>query len=560
MGQRIGRLFGRKAAPKVGPYDEALNLDQEVRKIEAQLLAVRGSQRRLQRYALTGTIAIFAVILPLYVLLMSFKYELWEVIITPDEIKNWDALQSWLVGPGLVYIVIPVMVISTLNTLQKVVAANQASQIDELNLSLKLINSRHREAAAKLWQDETMRKIYEMMKKYDRSLDRRKAPANQITSQQAAARQQQIWQRQQQAIARQQQYQYTQAHVAAIRSQSPAFGAGTRMAQTPQVKQLTQGSKEDAKGHYGTPATAALGGSDSTKTADDGARVQSHAHEPKESVASQPDIDPMAFARTSLQPPFPLPNREPPSTLDRIVNWITQDGESHRYALICRHCHAHNGLALPEEFRTISFKCFACWGFNPPRDRPGSLGGAAGSTPMPPSASSATEAFDDGDSKPQMMALDDDSGSDGEGSKLTAAQQEPSVRGRFSIDANAVRAAQDAAETTEEMSKGQAHPRRSRSMQPMPHSDGDEGGQQKKEPSTKTGTGMRSVSAEPKQDSIRSRKSRKRDQGVEDIQGLEPMNEGNGDGNTEDEDSPGNLDRFSSIEINDGRGPKDGPK
>lgn len=36
-----------------------------------------------------------------------------------------------------------------------------------------------------------------------------------------------------------------------------------------------------------------------------------------------------------------------------------------RYALICRRCHSHNGMALREEFEYISFNCCYCTFFNP---------------------------------------------------------------------------------------------------------------------------------------------------------------------------------------------------
>jgi len=42
--------------------------------------------------------------------------------------------------------------------------------------------------------------------------------------------------------------------------------------------------------------------------------------------------------------------------LDRLLDMIAGEeaGPSNRFALICENCYAHNGLAIPEEFETLS--------------------------------------------------------------------------------------------------------------------------------------------------------------------------------------------------------------
>lgn len=55
------------------------------------------------------------------------------------------------------------------------------------------------------------------------------------------------------------------------------------------------------------------------------------------------------------------------SILEKIVDSVFQDGPSNRYALICRKCFEHNGMALPEEFEYISYICAYCKTFNPAR-------------------------------------------------------------------------------------------------------------------------------------------------------------------------------------------------
>lgn len=59
----------------------------------------------------------------------------------------------------------------------------------------------------------------------------------------------------------------------------------------------------------------------------------------------------------SVRPPvqsMPRPVLPRERTLvDRLVDYIVGDGPSNRYALICRQCQSHNGMALREEFEFI---------------------------------------------------------------------------------------------------------------------------------------------------------------------------------------------------------------
>lgn len=44
---------------------------------------------------------------------------------------------------------------------------------------------------------------------------------------------------------------------------------------------------------------------------------------------------------------------------DRLVEYLIGDGPNHRYALICRRCNSHNGMALKEEFEFIGKQSFS---------------------------------------------------------------------------------------------------------------------------------------------------------------------------------------------------------
>lgn len=52
---------------------------------------------------------------------------------------------------------------------------------------------------------------------------------------------------------------------------------------------------------------------------------------------------------------------------DRILQKVVGDGPNERYALICKRCGSHNGMALEEEFEFLSYRCAFCSYFNPAR-------------------------------------------------------------------------------------------------------------------------------------------------------------------------------------------------
>ncbi|XP_054712213.1 endoplasmic reticulum junction formation protein lunapark-A-like isoform X3 [Uloborus diversus] len=75
------------------------------------------------------------------------------------------------------------------------------------------------------------------------------------------------------------------------------------------------------------------------------------------------------FVRPPGQPmPRPVLPRER-TLVDRLVDYLVGDGPSNRYALICRQCQSHNGMALKEEFEFIAFRCCYCFHWNPPRNQ-----------------------------------------------------------------------------------------------------------------------------------------------------------------------------------------------
>eukprot|EP00116_Pleurobrachia_bachei_P011688 sb/3471950/ len=55
------------------------------------------------------------------------------------------------------------------------------------------------------------------------------------------------------------------------------------------------------------------------------------------------------------------------TSVDKFVEFVIGDGPNNRYALICSQCHSHNGMALPEDYEYMSFRCAYCYTVNPAR-------------------------------------------------------------------------------------------------------------------------------------------------------------------------------------------------
>uniref|UniRef100_A0A0A9YZY6 Endoplasmic reticulum junction formation protein lunapark n=1 Tax=Lygus hesperus TaxID=30085 RepID=A0A0A9YZY6_LYGHE len=84
--------------------------------------------------------------------------------------------------------------------------------------------------------------------------------------------------------------------------------------------------------------------------------------------------------RTPSPARSPLPQRQQMPTMlvrpifpkdrgmfDKLVESLIGDGPNNRYALICKNCASHNGMALKEEFEYLAFKCVYCGFPNPSR-------------------------------------------------------------------------------------------------------------------------------------------------------------------------------------------------
>uniref|UniRef100_A0A1B6MTM5 Endoplasmic reticulum junction formation protein lunapark n=1 Tax=Graphocephala atropunctata TaxID=36148 RepID=A0A1B6MTM5_9HEMI len=64
----------------------------------------------------------------------------------------------------------------------------------------------------------------------------------------------------------------------------------------------------------------------------------------------------------------PMFNKER-SFSEKLVDYLIGDGPENRYALICKFCGGHNGMALKEEFPFIAYCCCFCHEYNTARSK-----------------------------------------------------------------------------------------------------------------------------------------------------------------------------------------------
>ncbi|KAL5282773.1 KIAA1715 family protein [Megaselia abdita] len=63
--------------------------------------------------------------------------------------------------------------------------------------------------------------------------------------------------------------------------------------------------------------------------------------------------------------PFPIINQQYKGVLEKMVDYIIGDGPQNRFAMICKQCFGHNGMALEEEYEYMTFRCAYCNYLNP---------------------------------------------------------------------------------------------------------------------------------------------------------------------------------------------------
>jgi len=94
------------------------------------------------------------------------------------------------------------------------------------------------------------------------------------------------------------------------------------------------------------------------------------------SASATPHLVPQSTCPPAPGPPLPRPlqplNSIERGYLDKFVEFLVGDNPASRFALICRQCKSHNGMALGEEFEYLAYRCCYCYYWNPAcKDRPG---------------------------------------------------------------------------------------------------------------------------------------------------------------------------------------------
>lgn len=68
-----------------------------------------------------------------------------------------------------------------------------------------------------------------------------------------------------------------------------------------------------------------------------------------------------------IRTPFPVIDQRNKGVVEKLVDYLVGDGPSNRFAMICKQCMSHNGMALQEEYEYTTFKCAFCGTLNPSR-------------------------------------------------------------------------------------------------------------------------------------------------------------------------------------------------
>ncbi|XP_060854834.1 endoplasmic reticulum junction formation protein lunapark [Rhopalosiphum padi] len=77
---------------------------------------------------------------------------------------------------------------------------------------------------------------------------------------------------------------------------------------------------------------------------------------------------PPAIMSSTVKPRLALPRpvlSRDRTIFDRLADKVLGDGPQNRYALICRTCGSHNGMARKEEFDFLAYRCAYCSQWNP---------------------------------------------------------------------------------------------------------------------------------------------------------------------------------------------------
>lgn len=163
--------------------------------------------------------------------------------------------------------------------------------------------------------------------------------------------------------------------------QQPPHSAAPSAVKQPQGLQQQQQQQQRPGGHFSAHPTPETGRLQSrTVPASVFKQMQKQMQQQQQQQSQQfqgpigMSIVPSSLGRTPPQRgssgPAPAPSFEdgPPtrSALDKMLDFILNDGPNNKYALICHACAGHNGLVREQDLGKIRFKCALCSVLNGP--------------------------------------------------------------------------------------------------------------------------------------------------------------------------------------------------
>lgn len=110
-----------------------------------------------------------------------------------------------------------------------------------------------------------------------------------------------------------------------------------------------------------------IGGNNKEQVANKSVVIRNRPQVPQARVSNQAHPSPISSPQLSLHSPSRRPVSPPRyNWMDRFMDaLIGDDSRNQKYALICAQCFNHNGLAAPEAFASIKYRCPNCGFINP---------------------------------------------------------------------------------------------------------------------------------------------------------------------------------------------------
>jgi len=139
-------------------------------------------------------------------------------------------------------------------------------------------------------------------------------------------------------------------------------------------------------------------------------------------------------------PPLPRPvlPRER-GYMDRVVEYLVGDGPHNRFALICKQCQSHNGMALREEFEFIAYRCCYCHYWNPARKQKPTAPKLEASALRPQVSTESSSDEEESEStakEPETTSNSKEASKDIEKTEKEHATETPTVANKNSSDTN----------------------------------------------------------------------------------------------------------------------------